>query len=384
MANPVLLTANSGTLSEFATLTQQTTDPATVPNATEIAKNIPIYTAGKITGTDDDRALMAEWNAVFTTGPGILVIRNTINTAAIDRATTLFNDIIVAETKAGGGGMDHFATPGSNDRIWNSLEKHCLADPTGFAEYYASPALAAVCTAWLGPAYQITAQINRVNPGGKAQDAHRDYHLGFMSPEQITRYPAHVHTISPMLTLQGGLAHLDTPLESGPTMVLPFSQQYFEGYLAFERPEFQEYFDQHHVQLPLAKGDGVFFNPALMHAAGNNTSSDIFRMVNLVQISSAFGRAMENVDRTAMSKALYPALQSLTGNQALTESQRNATIAACAEGYAFPTNLDRDPPPSGHAPKSQADHMREALSANTDAGAFSALLGELAKRRLTN
>ena len=29
--------------------------------------------------------------------------------------------------------------------------------------------------------YQMTAQVNRVNPGGAAQTAHRDYHLGFMS-----------------------------------------------------------------------------------------------------------------------------------------------------------------------------------------------------------
>ena len=37
-------------------------------------------------------------------------------------------------------------------------------------------------------------------------------------------------------------------------------------------------------------------------------------------------------------------------------------IAACAEGYAFPTNLDRDPPLGGLAPASQQDLLRRALA----------------------
>ena len=32
-------------------------------------------------------------------------------------------------------------------------------------------------------------------------------------------------------------------------------------------------------------------------------------MANLLQVSSAFGRAMESVDRSEMAKALYPALR---------------------------------------------------------------------------
>jgi len=49
--------------------------------------------------------------------------------------------------------------------------------------------------------------------------------------------------------------------------------------------------------MPLEKGDAVFFNPALLHAAGSNHATDIRRMANLQQISSAFGRPMETVDR---------------------------------------------------------------------------------------
>ena len=136
-----------------------------------------------------------------------------------------------------------------------------------------------------------------MRPGGQAQDPHRDYHLGFLENDVVEQYPTHVHTLSPALTLQGAVAHSDMPVESGPTMYLPYSHQYLPGYLAWRLPEFRTYFAAHHVQLPLAKGDAVFFNPALFHGAGTNVSADIQRVANLLQVSSAFGRAMETVDR---------------------------------------------------------------------------------------
>src|SRR5258707_703577 len=83
----------------------------------------------------------------------------------------------------------------TNDRIWNALEKFCLRDPAAFAAYYGNDIIALVSEAWLGPSYQVTSQVNCVNPGGAAQSAHRDYHLGFQSPEVIERYPVHVHRI---------------------------------------------------------------------------------------------------------------------------------------------------------------------------------------------
>ena len=227
----------------------------------------------------------------------------------------------------------------------------------------------------------MTAQVNRVNPGGAAQTAHRDYHLGFMSPEEAARFPAHVHRLSPALTLQGAVAHGDMPLETGPTLLLPYSQLFLEGYLAFERPAFQDWFRDHHVQLPLPEGDLLFFNPALMHGAGTNRTTDRFRMANLLQVSSAFGRAMEAIDRTRMTLALYPALTRLRADGRLTETQADDAIAAAAEGYAFPTNLDTDPPIGGLAPKSQAALTREALRAGTAPEAFAALIREHAARR---
>ncbi|CAN0604891.1 unnamed protein product, partial [Ectocarpus sp. 12 AP-2014] len=188
---------------------------------------------------------------------------------------------------------------------------------------------------------QLTAQVNRVNPGGAKQTAHRDYHLGFMNAPQLATYPVQAHRFSPNLTLQGAIAHCDMPLESGPTMLLPYSQRFLEGYVAYNRPEYQTYFAKNHVQLPLEKGDLLFFNPAVMHGAGDNVSSDIYRMANLLQIGSAFGRSIETVDRSAMAVAVYPALAAAK-SAGMSEQGCANVIASAAEGYAFPTNLDLD------------------------------------------
>lgn len=205
----------------------------------------------------------------------------------------------------------------------------------------------------------MTAQVNVVRPGGAAQLAHRDYHLGFQSTELSALYPAHVHQLSPVLTLQGGVAHTDMPVESGPTKLLPGSQRYASGYMAWRRDDFREYFEAHCVQIPLQKGDALFFNPALFHAAGANTSADIQRMANLLQVSSAFGRAMESIDRVSLCERLYPSL--LKHSASMSEAEIDAAIASSAEGYAFPTNLDTDPPVDGLAPLSQQSLLKQSL-----------------------
>jgi ectoine hydroxylase-related dioxygenase (phytanoyl-CoA dioxygenase family) len=193
----------------------------------------------------------------------------------------------------------------------------------------------------------------------------------------------HVHRISPVLTLQGAVAHCDMPLESGPTLYLPYSQAYLPGYLATGLPEFKAYFAEHHVQLALEKGDAAFFNPALFHGAGNNRSSNIQRMANLLQVSSAYGRAMESVDRTGMSRALYPVAQSMLASGALTKDAAANAIASTAEGYSFPTNLDRDPPIGGLAPETQAALFHRSLDAGWTPEAFNAALAEQADKKLT-
>ncbi|MER7378904.1 phytanoyl-CoA dioxygenase family protein [Streptomyces lanatus] len=348
-------------LAEFRELVERTTDLADYPYASAVERDVLVYDSDRLRGAGDDRAVRAELARALSDGPGIVVLKGAFpDRGVVDRLSAVFDALIAEQRASGATAGDHFAKPGANDRVWNALEKAALHDPEAFADYYANDILALVSTAWLGPGYQVTSQVNVVNPGGAAQSVHRDYHLGFLSDEVAAAYPAHVHRLSPVLTLQGAVAHCDMPVESGPTMYLPHSQTYEPGYLAWRLPEFQEYFETRHAQLPLAKGDAAFFNPALFHAAGTNRSADIRRMANLLQVSSAFGRAMETVDREAIANGVYPVLVKRLGEGA-DDAWAARVIAASAEGYPFPTNLDSDPPVDGLAPPSQADVVRRAL-----------------------
>ncbi|WP_170506842.1 phytanoyl-CoA dioxygenase family protein [Ruegeria arenilitoris] len=353
-------------LDEFKVLTSQSLLADAVPLAASVEKNIPVYDMQALRPAlerpDTRRAVLAEWAWVLDKSAGVIALKGAYaDTSIIDRATEIFRELIDEECQSGAGEGDHFAVSGANDRIWNALQKQCLRDPEGFALYFGNTAIAAACEAWLGPNYQLTAQVNQVRPGGKAQQAHRDYHLGFQSADSAAQYPAHAHLVTASLTLQGAIAHCDMPVESGPTKLLPFSQLYPSGYLAFHDTAHQDHFEDNYVQLPLAKGDAVFFNPALFHAAGENSSADIHRMANLLQISSAFGRAMEAVDRRAMALEVFPSLIALKQRGELAGAELDAAIAATAEGYPFPTNLDTDPPIGGNAPESQADILRRAV-----------------------
>ena len=367
-------------LAAFKTLIDQTLDASDVPLASTLSNNIPIYDAGALDLSTSRDALKNEFNWVLGQGPGVLAIKGSYpDTAPLDQAAGIFNQIIAAEKESSAGGGDHFAEAGANDRIWNSLQKLCIADPAVYAANFCNPFMALVSEAWLGPSYQMTAQVNLVRPGGKAQTAHRDYHLGFMSEERALQFPAHAHDLSPMLTLQGAIAHCDMPIESGPTKLLPYSQLYGPGYLAYRRPEFSALFEERFVQLPLEKGDLLFFNPALFHGAGDNVSDDIQRLANLVQVGSAMGRSIETVDRVAMAKAVYPTLQSNALN--LSTIELDALMGSTVEGYAFPTNLDLDQPVTGLNPPTQAEILTQALAEDWTVEAFNKAMDDMVTRK---
>lgn len=350
-------------IDEFRRLVSRATDSARVPQAMTVERNLPIYDGAALGEINRDaarrRELLGELAWVIGNGPGAFAIKGGLDQEhnRLDDATEIFQTIIAEQHAAGRAVGDHFATPGSNDRVWNSHEKLAAADAEVFVAYYSADAVALGCEAWLGPHYQITGQVNRVNPGGTAQSPHRDYHVGFYEPDQMERFPRHVHLMSQGLTLQSAVAHTDMPLESGPTMLLPFSQLCPAGFIAALRPDFQVVFHEFKVQLPLTKGDVVFFNPALMHGAGANATADFQRINNLLQVSSAFGRTMETMNTDLTTLAAYPHLLAIDD-----ERTRENVIAAACEGYAFPTNLDEDPPVGGLAPASPADTVREAVA----------------------
>jgi ectoine hydroxylase-related dioxygenase (phytanoyl-CoA dioxygenase family) len=382
---PAYLSEEDCRLADLVDVVSAQTDLEEYPAASAVEQNVLVYDSARLRAAGPGAApqIAAELVRALHDGPGIVVFTGAFpDTGVVDRATEQFEAMIADQRADGGAAGDHFAAAGQNDRIWNALEKLALRAPEVFAAYYANEVVAAVCGAWLGPGYQVTSQVNVVNPGGAAQTAHRDYHLGFQSGEQAARYPRHVHRLSPVLTLQGAVAHSDMPVETGPTMYLPHSQKYLPGYLAGPRPEFRAYFDAHHAQLPLRKGDAVFFNPALLHAAGTNRTADVYRMANLLQVSSAFGRAMEAVDRARMSMAVFGALTAMRDAGAAPEMIANV-IAACAEGYPFPTNLDLDPPVGGLAPPAQADILGRGVADGWPAEQLRAELAAWSARRRT-
>ena len=386
---PGWLTNADCRVAELAALADTATDPADTPHARAVVDNVPVYDGDALRAQLGDamhrRAIQAELARTLMDGPGIIVLQRAFaDPAVVEHATAAFFALIAEQHARGDASGDHFARPGANDRVWNALEKLGVRQPAVFVDYYANDLLALVCEAWLGPHYQVTSQVNVVNPGGAAQSMHRDYHLGFMADATAARYPAHVHRLSPVLTLQGAVAHGDMPVESGPTLYLPHSQKLAAGYLGWPRADFQALFAARRVQLPLASGDAVFFNPALYHAAGHNRNGHVRRMANLLQVSSAFGRAMESVDRERLSNAVFPALCAARDSGRLTPEQVRHAIAATAEGYAFPTNLDRDQPLDGLAPPSQAQVVAQAVDERWPPAQLRAALRAHRLRRLTD
>jgi ectoine hydroxylase-related dioxygenase (phytanoyl-CoA dioxygenase family) len=338
---------------EFDRLCKQKTDPGTYRHAVDVIDNVVVYDREAFVESTGS-ALKSELAHCLQDGPGVFAVRGAYDDlSVIDRCTAVFARIVAREAVAGASRGDHF---GTNERIWNSLQKTCIADPTLFVQYYGNPVLRIASEAWLGPSYRITAQMNNIKPGGAAQSAHRDYHLGFQSSDTIAEFPVHAQQMSQFLTLQGAIAHCDMPVETGPTLLLPFSQQYQLGYMASGQREFEDYFADHHVQLPWAKGDALFFNPALFHAGGSNASK-ADRVANLIQVSSAFGRTMESIDHRVMIEAVYPVLLNLSD-----PGQIDNVINVIADGYSFPTNLDLDSPKDGNAPITQQQLVHQALA----------------------
>ncbi|KAF4464330.1 hypothetical protein FALBO_8831 [Fusarium albosuccineum] len=351
-------------LDAFKALCSQKATKEQYPLATDIKENVPIYDLPDYSRLTEEQksALQDEWYRVLLHGPGVLVTAGLFQDhKVIDKATETYASIIQKENQGTKTAGDHFAGAGKNDRIWNSFSKHGLEDPASFLSYFSNPYLGLIFGSWLGPGYRITSQVNNVRPGGQPQVSHRDYHLGFMSTERCGGYPRAMQVASQCLTLQGAVAHVDVPLESGPTRLLPFSQAFDAGYMAYRLPEFNEFFLEKYIMLPLQKGDGLFFNPALFHAAGENTSTDINRLVNLLQISSAFGKPMETIDALPLVESTWDNLTTLYKEKGLNDEVK-MFVSAVGEGYPFPTNLDNNPPKNENmAPDSEQDIILDAL-----------------------
>ena len=88
------------------------------------------------------------------------------------------------------------------------------------------------------------------------------------------------------------------------------------------------------------------------------------------------------MDRAAMVRAIYPALLAMKAAGRSDRDLRNA-VNATAEGYAFPTNLDRDQPIGSLAPPSQVDTVLAALADGLTPEALDVVLADHIERRIS-
>lgn len=79
-----------------------------------------------------------------------------------------------------------------------------------------------------------------------------------------------------------------------------------------------------------------------------------------LQISSSMARAMETIDMGRIARTVYPWILNAK-RRGLDAGSIENIVATASEGYAFPSNLDRDPPVGGLTPPSQTDILRRAV-----------------------
>ncbi len=319
----------------------------------------------------------------LTDGPGIVVFKQAFgDLSVVDRATEAFLAQIAAEKAAGVAAGDHFAKPGANDRVWGALDKLAVAEPAVFADYYANDVIALISEAWLGPDYQVTSQVNVVNPGGQAQTAHRDYHLGFMDA--------------------GGLRPLPGPGAPALAGADPAGRGRALRHAGRDRPDplpaVLAPVRARLPRLPPARVHRVL--PGELHPAAAGEGRR-----RVLQPRPVPRRRHERLDRPSDGwptccrcphRSAAPWRPS-TGSRCAGRCSRccwqqkaagasdgdlDNVIAASAEGYAFPTNLDRDQPIDGLAPQTQADLVRQAVAEEWTQAAFESALDAQAARTL--
>ncbi len=368
-------------LSDFINSLQDNTPEQAYAHASGRAHGIPLYDGDSLRAMSRGELITVkqEWAECWLKGAGVIVIKEFFaNKHVVEAMSSVMFDLLDKEQRDKNPTGDHFAKQGTNQRIWNVLEKSAIENPKVFIDYYSNPLLGAVSEAWLGPGYQVTAQVNLVPPGGSAaQEPHRDYHLGFQDDDVVAKFPVHAQIMSAKLTLQGAVAHIDMPIESGPTLLLPYSQQYDLGYQIYRKDNFKAYFTEHAIQLPFSLGDAVFFNPALMHGAGSNQSTNVQRLANLLQVSSPFGIPMEMVDRDRIQLACYQALVASepSGNA------KDTLMTIISDSYPFPTNLDQETPGENMTPISSKQLLEKALEQKLDKQKYEEILTDYRRRR---
>jgi len=123
-AYPSWLVDSDYDVDAFRELVGRKTDHADVPNAVTIERNVPVYDGEALYDIARDpvrrRQVLGEMAWVLGQGPGVLAVqRGLTERNRLSEATEIFNAIIAEQHAAGRAVGDHFAKPGSNDRVWN-------------------------------------------------------------------------------------------------------------------------------------------------------------------------------------------------------------------------------------------------------------------------
>ncbi|CAK0869507.1 unnamed protein product [Prorocentrum cordatum] len=168
-----------------------------------------------------------------------------------------------------------------------------------------------------------------------------------MPGSSAARYPAHAHDLCPMLTLQGSVAHVDMPVESGATMFLPFSHLALSPRLPVLAPRgVQALLRRPPGPAAPRQGRRRLLQPGA--AARRRGELDLRRLSHRQPAAGVLGIWSSDGDcnRSRVSLAVYPALIAASRREAWTPQLTANVVAAAAEGYSFPTNLDLDQPSS--------------------------------------
>ena len=254
-------------------------------------------------------------------------------------------------------------------------------DPEAFADYYANDVLALVCAAWLGPGYQVTSQVNVVNPGGRRQVAHRDYHLGFMSHDQSPRLPGARAPPVAGADPAGRGRPLRHAGRDRPDDVPAALAEVRPGYLAFRPARVHRVLRR--PPRPAAAGQGrrgVLQPrpvPRRRHQPLRRRPPDGQPAAGVLRVRPGDGDASTG-PRCARRSTRRCARRKAGG---AAEQELRNVVAASAEGYAFPTNLDLDQPVGGLAPQTQAELVWRALEEGWDTATFAAGLRAHTDRR---
>ena len=308
------LHADDCSVDDFRAIVEVTTDGRDYPHAADVVDNVLVYDCDRlraeITTPAGRRSVQAELVVAMADGPGLVVFAGAFpDTSIVDRVTDVFVAIIADQHAAGQAAGDHYAKPGANDRIWNALEKLALRDPDAFVDYYGNEIIELVSSAWLGPELPDHVAGQRRQPGRRR-------------PGSPPRLPPRVPVRRGRRAVPGprppvvgrahaagrGRPHRHAGRERSDDVPAALAEVRARlPRLASSR--LRRVLRRTPRPAPARQGRrGVLQPGAVPRRRSQPVTSDIKRMANLLQVSSAFGRAMETVDREAMSNALFPAL----------------------------------------------------------------------------